>query len=671
MGTVPNYKFVGEYVKSQFERGRNALEEGVYDRAIELFTSALRARGMNPEIEAEIRSSLSEAFEEDTNGKEALDAVIKYETLSDREILPLAIQTTVWLRMGLAYDRLANHPKAISYLNTSLKLAQGLNDATAIGRAHLALGRSYFKVDEYQISYNHLDQAAESFRLVGNRRLLVQSYLSHGTVLIREGKHEEALVLLESAERLIGDKPYHSLLGHIMQNRAVLNGVQQRVHEAMEYQERAVACFERTGQRRHLLISLNNLASCLFSLGEIDRAKSEWERAVQIAREFGQASWEAMILEGLAQVDILRADYSAAEENLQSSLSILTDLKFKWYEVQVRQTVARLFLDRGDVESAITEAGNVAEIAEQIGNEHGVIIAQICLAEAEILRDDLDKAQSLTDAIESKLFDDGDLLTVGLVRRLRSKILLAKNQSKEAAALAAQSVSAFEALSNKYHIALGQLEWGKALLNGGDPKMAREVLGRAALIFEQLKAKRDIDKVNDILRKCEVAPQRLIANSEFSLTSIERLLNAVIARELLIHELVSVLRDLPEVQRVAVFDLSASTPPILIAGHGWSSDQSYEQLVAVRMNPSGVSHNGYVRLHWLDSAKDGNKERSAVLVETDSGSTSPHIHLLLRLVQQGLELCSLRRDRTPKLTEAIAAGTELANAVGLVIGSPR
>src|SRR5215471_6924149 len=105
MAIEPNYRYVGEYVRTQFERGQQALEEGMYDRAIEAFSSALRARGVNPEIEAEIRCSLSEAYEEDTNGKQALEAVGKYEFQVEREALPPQLQILVWLRMGVAYAR--------------------------------------------------------------------------------------------------------------------------------------------------------------------------------------------------------------------------------------------------------------------------------------------------------------------------------------------------------------------------------------------------------------------------------------------------------------------------------------------------------------------------------------------------------------------------------------
>jgi len=668
MGT-PEYKYVGEFVKSQFERGRNALEEGVYDRAIEFFASALRARGMNPEIEAEIRSNLSEAYEEDSNGKEALLAVDKYESLPARESLPIPLQAMVWLRMGLAYHRLANHPKAISYLNTSLKLAEGLNDPSAIGQANLALGRSYWKVEEYQIAHVHLDTAAESFRQVGDRRLLAQSCLANGIVLIREGKYEEAVTVLESAERLISDKPYYSLLGQILQNLAVINGFQQRSHEAMAFQERSVFYFKRAGQQRFLVAGLNNLGFYLFSLGEVDRAQSEWKQAVELAHEIGYLPTEAMALDGLSQIDTLQGNYDAAREKLQSALAILANIKSKWYEAQVRQSLTRLYCDQGDVAAALDEGRNLLALAEEIGDGHGVLMAQLSLAEAEIVAGKIADAEILIASIDERTQDKDDLLLVGLSRRIRSKIYGIQGQGEESVALAAQSVSAFEALGHKYQTALSQMEWGKALLRVSNPIKAREALQRASVIFEALGAEPDKETVRGILRECEDVPERSNGNSEASLKSAERLLNAVLSRDLLIHELVSVLRSLPEVRNAAVFELSPENPPALILTQDWNVEEAHRRLAAVRMNPSLVSPDGCTRMYWLDPARGESRERAALLVETVEVMSSGQIGLFLHLAQQGLELCSLRRERGPKLTEGLTVVSEIANSVGLVIGS--
>jgi tetratricopeptide (TPR) repeat protein len=161
---------------------------------------------------------------------------------------------------------------------------------------------------------------------------LAQSWLANGNILIREGKHDEASALLDSAERLISDKPYYSLLGQITQNRAVIYGFRQRSHEAMASMERSVAYYERAGQKRYLVAGLNNLGVYLFWLGEIDRAHSNWERAARLAAELGHAPTEAMALEGLAQIDILRGDYVAAESKLKSAMEIVNAINSKWYE---------------------------------------------------------------------------------------------------------------------------------------------------------------------------------------------------------------------------------------------------------------------------------------------------------------------------------------------------
>jgi len=66
---------------------------------------------------------------------------------------------------------------------------------------------------EESIAHDHIDLAVEKFRQVGDRRLLALSYLAKGTVLLREGKHDEATGILESAERLIQDDGDYGISG--------------------------------------------------------------------------------------------------------------------------------------------------------------------------------------------------------------------------------------------------------------------------------------------------------------------------------------------------------------------------------------------------------------------------------------------------------------------------
>ncbi|HZS43938.1 MAG TPA: sigma 54-interacting transcriptional regulator [Blastocatellia bacterium] len=666
MSTTPNYRYVGEYVRSQFERGRKALEEGVYDRAIELFTSALRAKGLDPEIEAEIRCSLSEAYEEDTNSSQALEVISKYESSAQREVLPQSLQALVWLRMGLAYDR---DPKAISYLNTSLKLAELLKDASAIGQAHLALGRSCLKVDEYDIAHDHLEKAVENLRRGGNRRLLAQSYMVKGNVLLHEGKHDDAILAFESAERLISDKPYYSLLGRILQNRAVADGMRYRCREALVYEERSIAYFERAGQQRSLIRGLNNLGCNSFFLGEIDRAESEWQRASELANELGYPLADANALDGLAQINILRGEYLVAEEKLRKALEIVGRMKSKWYEAQVRQSLIKLHFRRNDIKSGLAEAQTFVRLADQSGDEHSKQLSKIYLSEAEVLNGSFEQAEFLLNELENSSKSGEDLLLAGLLRRLRSKILTSRNNDDEAVAAAAQSVSAFEALGNKYEIAVSQFQLGKCLISIGDQHAAVEVLESAKSFFREVGANDDLSSVDKALLQCEKAPVHRISIEQFSLNSADRLLNSVISRDLLLRELASVLNTLHDVKRVAIFELPPKNPAVLITAHSWDSEDAHKALLAARSNPSAVSPDGLTRIHLLEPERQTVRERAAVLIQTEFGTTSEQINLMLRLAKQGLELCFLRRELIPKSAEVSAFNDQIAGSVGLLVGS--
>ncbi len=234
-----------------------------------------------------------------------------------------SIRKRVLITLGDAQHRTGDFEAAFVTFEEVERLALETDDSLSLAAALRGIGLFRIRRAEFSAAMEALTEALELFeehgtprevaltlRFRGGGYLLSSSYeralddylRSHaiweeegdeyqagGTlqniaiVYARTGREDQALEMyaesLEVLERL-GDQ---TALGRVLYNMALVHNDNEEYAEAVKLLERSLSIRESTGDQRGLALTIEALGQSLFELGELERARSSFLRALPIA----------------------------------------------------------------------------------------------------------------------------------------------------------------------------------------------------------------------------------------------------------------------------------------------------------------------------------------------------------------------------------------------------
>jgi CHAT domain-containing protein/Tfp pilus assembly protein PilF len=196
-------------------------------------------------------------------------------------------------------------------------------------KAALAL-RSYYRARGLlQVSHPNLNAAAEAFlsstqalRQVGNRELEAFAWSELGGIYALQGQWHRLIVADQSA----------------------------------------AALFQRLGKKHEEAVALNQRAEGEQNTGNIDLARSLYERSRSIAREAHDGATEASALTNLGQIQAERAEAWEGSHSLQDALDIYRRIKNKEGEARALGALGLLYTQTGQIEEALTSYQNALHL---------------------------------------------------------------------------------------------------------------------------------------------------------------------------------------------------------------------------------------------------------------------------------------------------------------------
>lgn len=259
------------------------------------------------------------------------------------------------MNMGLAYDRKADHYKALGFKLMGLKLREQSGDKKALGNAYANLGISYADLCDYpkaieyylksqkmaeetgdgnllandlnniglvyQMMGQHkiaLDFYLKSIRLkeeLGNKRSLCSSLGNAGFMYIQLSDYSTALQFYERGYKIQQEIGNRSGIANSLSNIGAYYqdlpqpemakiGMtrEEKYTRAIAYHLQALKINEELEDLHSITIDLNNLGSAYYETGKYEKALAIMERAVKIARDINEIDREAYSLGILAKV---------------------------------------------------------------------------------------------------------------------------------------------------------------------------------------------------------------------------------------------------------------------------------------------------------------------------------------------------------------------------------
>jgi hydrogenase-4 transcriptional activator len=635
---------------AELEAARELLDSGRTTEAVARLRRIVRAARYDDGLLARSRCLLAAALEMQGHYRDSLNAVLVYESSQVCAELDAETAALVRVQLGLAYNYTGDHPKAIALLNGALREAEESNSSAPLGALYMALSRVYRHINEYQIARGHSDRALEHFRNTGDWRGMAEAYFGTAVAELFEGNYEPALENYEQALKLVGDRPASYLLGKIYANMAGACWFLKRPQEGIRHLEKAIDYYERTDHKGNASLGYNNLGINLMLVGDWTRAEEVLHRALDLATEIDeQGSKIPIVLDSLAELQLLRGNFTEAYRNLTRAVELATEHGNKWYEGQTRRTRTRLHLATGDTDRALEDARAALALAERIGDRQAVCESRLLLAEVDLRLGDADGADAELQKVSEQTTDSAaDLAVAGEAQRLHGLSALARGDGTLAVHHFGRSVSIFSILGDHYRCAVAHFGLGEAHRHT-QPARAAEHFSRALRAFRELGAPPYVERTEQALASLEIGSpteQRQETTALAQLLTL-RLAEATASRELLLRELAAVIEQETDASRVVVAETDENGAIKIAAAHGGDDEENVQIASEMceakseheRESAAGERGGVAVMLHPT------NAPVAILYVEPREAATlhgGVPLDSLLRVVELGMNVCALR-----------------------------
>jgi tetratricopeptide (TPR) repeat protein len=635
---------------------QDLLDQGLSSKAESKLRVVIKS-ARDESLKAKARCALSKSLEMKGRYRESLEVLAIYESAESRKRLNPEALSCIQVQIGLAYNYIGDHPKAIALLKAALESAIGNDSNSEIGCAYIALARVYRHLNEYSIARDHAQNALEHFRLTGEWRGLAESYFGIGLAQLFEGNYEQSLEDLQQALNLIGDHPAPYLQGKIHTNMAGACCFLKRPQEGVSFLEKAIGYYECTEHKANATDGYNNLGSTLILIGEWDRAQKALERALSLASEIDEPQAKTpMILDSLAELLMLRGEREAALNHLERAVQMSEARGNKWYAWQPVRTLARYYLIENEARRALEHGQHALELGEEIGDRQAICESRLLLAEAHLACTEHAQCAAQLELV-SGAGTDPNLAVSGDVQRLHGMLALKQGDRTLAAHHFGRSISIFEMLGDRYRSALSHY-WLARAYAVDQPDRAAEHIELSLQTLRRLGAKFDIEKAEAALAEIDLAAperQRVVAGVLQLLTL--RLAEAVASRELLLRELAAVIREETNARKVLVLDAAANNGYAVLVSQGWSEAETAEIAANLAAARTEAEQNNLVSVRKATITRLVPPHAApAILVisprEQIKLPCGVSLDSLLRVVELGLDSCALHeREREHEVAE--------------------
>jgi tetratricopeptide (TPR) repeat protein/DNA-binding CsgD family transcriptional regulator len=456
-------------------------------------------------------------------------------------ILP---STTLYRRRGQAYETLGDFEHAQSDYKKALDIARNSHDGAAEWQSVIDLGFLWAERD-YEQTGTYYHQAIELARTLDDPKLEAHSlnrmgnwHLNIEQPLEALRYHREALTIFQELHDQHGIAETLDLLGMA----SYLGG---DLVQGTIYYEQAVALFEELDDRQGLTSSLatltlrgptyqtDTMVSASTTLAEVIR---DTEQALKIAQDIDQRPAESYALFQLALCLGSQGEYERALATVQMSLDIAEEIEHRQWQTAAQTVLGGIYYGLLAYPRARTHFEQALALAREIGSLFWTRIATGYLASALISQGDLGQAElvlsgaldpqtpaqtmaqrlmrcaqvelALAQENPARALDITNLLITSdpntshgqhilRVSKLRGEALMALQQPIEAesALTAAQTIAKEQGarpMQWRIYVALGSLYQGQ-----GRHKEAEQVLATARTIIEELASTIEDDSLRD------------------------------------------------------------------------------------------------------------------------------------------------------------------------------
>lgn len=632
---------------------QNKINEGFAKDASDRCFELLENYNNSIEAQSQINRLLSIALENQGLFAEAFNALQPFE--NEQIIVNLTEETraSVLAQLAIGYSYSDDSQKAILLLNVALKIAEDRDLLYLLIIINLNFARIYQDLSEYSAARNYTETALKFARDFGDRRGLAEANLVHAKNYFREGNAPKSIEILQQTIKIIGDRPAQYLLAKIYSDLCAFYSADFRPQDGFEIGQKAVKIFENIELPFESVIANYHLGNSYLLSGDWAKSEQTLTRALDSALEINHPQIP-LILASLGEIEFLRGDNDEAEKIFTHATDFTSEFTKDRYRIPALYNLARCLLTQNKFDAAITQAKTAVEYSQKTKEHNFLNLSKLVLAEAFLKKRKTSRAEEILREIEEKE-DSANYLVLGNIARIRALMALSAQDNDLMLHHFNRSLSIFEMAKDYYSSGLVNYEIGKNIIQI-QPDKALKHLESASQIFRRLNATQKVELTNELLGKInKKAVSQIRESSTASQLLMLRLVEATASRELLVRELVTILRQDGKAKKILFAELKDGRrfQPTVI--DGFSPTENVELMVKLQEAQSQNDLDTFASQKNLSISQlhSPNSIPALLIISPANGANlkdGSSILPLLQVVELGMEVCGLREINKDKVS---------------------
>ncbi|MEP7136151.1 MAG: tetratricopeptide repeat protein [Chloroflexota bacterium] len=374
------------------------------------------------------------------------------------------IACSVQRKIGMTHERQGDYDQALVCLNAGQKLLldAGLDSPAELSQILNDTGWIYFRRSNLDEAEKHLMQA---------------------------------LVLAEIAARLDVVSSVYNRLGGVLYQK-------NQLKLARDFVAKSISIREELGDILGVARSYNNLGILSWKTGAWDEALKNLKRSVELQNRLGDVESIIELNSNLGLLQIDRGYTDDARQYLEKALNQAEQIGYYFHIGLSNHHMGMLFNALGDWQSALEYSLRSETIFKKLDEKTTLVDVYVNLGNIYLGTHDLRKAAQYGEqALE--LYDEftaeAETEIKGCALRLLGDIALATENYDEAEKQYRQAEVIFDTADNQLEIGRLLMSKARLALLTSNQKFSESYIVRAQMLFEQLGARLDLDKL-DVLK---------------------------------------------------------------------------------------------------------------------------------------------------------------------------
>jgi LuxR family maltose regulon positive regulatory protein len=349
-------------------------------------------------------------------------------------------------------------------------------------RPNLLSLRGTVAVQQGQDTYGYelLDRAEAAFRQNGDLPQLARTLARRAISNRFFGRYQAALSDAEEALHIAENIPQlEPIQAEALRAIGSICNAMGRVHEALDYLERAKFVYQRLQDQHNVALVLTNLGFTFIGLGSYRRALACYEEALEIWHSARNAVGQASLLNDLGVLHHLLGDYIQAAKTFEEALAYASIAGLKRMQVYIYCSLGDLYSDLHAFTSAQEAYQRASGILTQVNDHFLHFYLNLVQASLSRKRNALDQAQHYLDQAKYLIFENESEAQWGLWYYESGQLSLKLGEPADAIRHLEKAAQVFEHGGQTVETARSCLLLAAAHEQAGEASTARKVLQQA------------------------------------------------------------------------------------------------------------------------------------------------------------------------------------------------